>query len=164
MSNGGRRVIVTIDESAVSLEALEWVNSHSILLPDDDVTVALAINEDFSRIAGPGGWQAEGGGGLDAVRNYRETIIEFERRGQRSLDQAVSAIEKTGIKKVNSIILKGHAPEAITKYAKEQKADIVVCGNRGLGYLKRKLIGSTSEYLTHHLDCTVIVVRTRQDK
>lgn len=97
MSNGGRRVIVTIDESEVSLEVLEWVNSHSILLPDDDVTVALAINEDFSKIAGPGGWQAEGGGGLDAVRNYRETIIEFERRGQRSLDQAVSAIEKTGV-------------------------------------------------------------------
>jgi hypothetical protein len=30
--------------------------------------------------------------------------------------------------------------------------------------LFRKLIGSTSEYLTHHLDCPVLVVKLHADK
>ncbi|GAA5817362.1 hypothetical protein MFLAVUS_010906 [Mucor flavus] len=165
MASASRKIIITYDQSLVSLQVLEWVNSHSILLPDDDVTVVLAINEDFSKIEGPGGWQAQGGlGGLDSTREYRETVRLLEKQGQERLDEAVYAIKQLGIKNVKSEILRGHAQQEITRYAKEQRADIVICGNRGRGYLKRKLIGSTSEYLTHHLDCTVMVVRVRPDK
>lgn len=98
MASASRKIIVTYDQSLVSLQVLEWVNGHSILLPDDDVTVVLAINEDFSKIEGPGGWQAQGGlGGLDSTREYRETVCLLEKQGQERLDEAVYAIKQLGI-------------------------------------------------------------------
>ncbi|KAI7888422.1 uncharacterized protein EV154DRAFT_517879 [Mucor mucedo] len=155
-----RKIVIAYDQSIVGIKVLEWINDHHILLPNDDVTVVLAINEDYSRIEGPGGWQAVGGsGGVNAVNSYREAIRVFEREGQEHLNEALFAIVQTGVKNVKSEILRGHAAEEITKYARAQHPDIVICGNRGNGYLKRKLLGSVSEYLTHHLDCTVMVVR-----
>ncbi|KAI9243971.1 hypothetical protein EDC94DRAFT_629982 [Helicostylum pulchrum] len=165
MASASRKIIIAYDQSIVGLQVLEWVNSHSILLPGDDVTVVLAINEDFGKIDGPGGLQVQGGlGGLNSTLEYRETVRLLEKQGQERLDEAVYAIKQLGIKNVKSEILRGHAQVVITKYAKEQQADIVICGNRGYGYIKRKLIGSTSEYLTHHLDCTVMIVRVHRDK
>ncbi|KAG2236514.1 hypothetical protein INT48_000814 [Thamnidium elegans] len=138
MASASRKIIITYDQSLVSLKVLEWVNSHSILLPDDDVTVVLAINEDFSRLEGPGGLQVQGVlGGLDSTREYRETVRLLEKQGKERLEEVVYAIKQLGIKNVKSETLRGRAQEAITKYAKEQHADIVICGNRGHGYLKR---------------------------
>lgn len=99
MSNTpSRKIIIAYDQSIVGIHALEWINSHAILLPNDDVTVVLAINEDYSKIEGPGGWQALGGlGGVDSGREYRETIRLLEKEGQEHLDEAVYAIQQTGV-------------------------------------------------------------------
>ena len=68
-----------------------------------------------------------------------------------------------------------HAPlclpgvaESIVVYAKEQRADAVVVGSRGMGALKSSLmscvgLGSVSSYLVHHLPHgAVIVCRGRE--
>lgn len=87
-----RKIIIAYDKSVVGLHVLEWVNSHAILLPNDDVTVVLAINEDYHKIGGPGGL-----GGLDSSRTYRETVAILEREGQEGLNEAVYAILQTGV-------------------------------------------------------------------
>lgn len=93
-----RKIIIAYDQSIVGIHVLEWINDHRILLPNDDVTVVLAINEDYSKIEGPGGWTALGGlGGSDASRSYRETIRLLEKEGKEHLDEAVYAIQQTGV-------------------------------------------------------------------
>ena len=42
----------------------------------------------------------------------------------------------------------------------ELQADIVVVGCRGMGNLKRALMGSVSTYAVHHTNVPVIVVRS----
>lgn len=159
----GRKIIIAYDGSEASRQVLEWVNSHSILLPTDQVTVAIAINEDGVRLEGLGGMEAPVLGGLEGSREFREVVKELEKEGKEKLAEAVYALKEVGVKNVQAEVLRGRAPEQITEFAKKQGADIVICGNRGHGFLKRKLLGSTSEYLTHHLESTVMVVRSQAD-
>ncbi len=44
-------------------------------------------------------------------------------------------------------------------YAEEHGMDTIVVGSRGLGAIKRMLLGSFSQYLLSHAKCDVILVK-----
>ena len=46
--------------------------------------------------------------------------------------------------------------------AEELDAGLVVVGNRGLGGIKRALIGSVSNSVVRHAHCPVLVMRPRE--
>ncbi|KAJ3218721.1 hypothetical protein HDU67_004241 [Dinochytrium kinnereticum] len=54
---------------------------------------------------------------------------------------------------------RGDAREEILAKANELGADVIVCGTRGMSPLKRVMIGSVSDYIIHHANCTVIIPR-----
>lgn len=69
-------------------------------------------------------------------------------------------------KKIKAQLLtpSGERPgELIVKVAKEKKANSIVMGTRGLGTIRRTLLGSASEYVVHHSHCPVTVVRQDKD-
>jgi nucleotide-binding universal stress UspA family protein len=41
-------------------------------------------------------------------------------------------------------------------------ADLIVTGSRGLGGIRRALMGSVSESVVHHASCPVLVVRKEE--
>ncbi len=47
----------------------------------------------------------------------------------------------------------------IVEIAKREKADMVVMGTRGLGSIRRTILGSVSDYVVHHSHCPVVVCR-----
>ncbi|ESO85185.1 hypothetical protein LOTGIDRAFT_167972 [Lottia gigantea] len=53
--------------------------------------------------------------------------------------------------------LTGDAGNAIVKTAENEKADCVVTGTRGLGTVRRTLLGSVSDYIIHHSHVPVLV-------
>ncbi|ELU15280.1 hypothetical protein CAPTEDRAFT_171183 [Capitella teleta] len=53
----------------------------------------------------------------------------------------------------------GHPGEYICKVAKEVSAAMIVMGTRGMGVLRRTIMGSVSDYVLHHSHCAVLVVR-----
>ena len=53
----------------------------------------------------------------------------------------------------------GYPKEAIVRFADEHDTDLIVMGSRGLGGFERMLLGSVSNYVTHHAKCSVLVVR-----
>ncbi|CAG5135437.1 unnamed protein product [Candidula unifasciata] len=58
------------------------------------------------------------------------------------------------------LVLQGDKPgEEIRKAAVKENASLIILGTRGLGKMKRTLIGSVSEYVLHHSTCPVTVVR-----
>jgi nucleotide-binding universal stress UspA family protein len=74
------------------------------------------------------------------------------------------AEEVHGIKEAGGEIAQAHAkvgrPDAeIVKLAEELGADLIVVGSRGLGPLKRALMGSVSESVLHHVHASVLVAR-----
>ncbi|CAL1543079.1 unnamed protein product [Lymnaea stagnalis] len=62
------------------------------------------------------------------------------------------------------LTLQGDKPgDAIIKAAKEEDATSIVMGTRGLGKIRRTLLGSVSEYVVHHAHCPVTIVRNPQE-
>ncbi len=62
-------------------------------------------------------------------------------------------------RKVETLLVKGHAAEEILKTAKRIRADLVVVGSRGLTGLRRFLLGSVTHKVARHAPCSVLVVR-----
>lgn len=51
------------------------------------------------------------------------------------------------------------AGEGIVKESNERKSTMVVMGTRGLGAIRRTIMGSVSDYVVHHAHCPIIVCR-----
>ncbi len=54
----------------------------------------------------------------------------------------------------------GDAADAILRVAEEVEADLIVVGNKGMTGARRFLLGSVPNKVSHHADCSVIIVRT----
>ena len=48
----------------------------------------------------------------------------------------------------------------IVDKANEEHAQMVVMGTRGMGTVRRTLMGSVSDYVVHHAHCPVIICRS----
>ena len=53
----------------------------------------------------------------------------------------------------------GKPGEVICKIAEEEKAVLIITGTRGLGKVRRTLLGSVSDYIIHHSKVPVLVCR-----
>ena len=53
----------------------------------------------------------------------------------------------------------GKPGEIICKYAEEENAALIVTGTRGLGKVRRTLLGSVSDYVIHHSKVPILVCR-----
>ena len=49
--------------------------------------------------------------------------------------------------------------EALIQVARDQRAELIVVGHTGSGYVTRALLGSTAENVVRHAPCDVLVVR-----
>ena len=54
----------------------------------------------------------------------------------------------------------GKPGEVILKIAKEEKATMIITGTRGLGKIRRTILGSVSDYIIHHSSVPVLVYRS----
>jgi len=76
-------------------------------------------------------------------------------RGQQVLGRAVEAL---GSPAVGCVVKLGPPAETIAELADVQGADMVVVGSRGLGAVKRLLVGSVADRLVHICQRPVLVV------
>jgi nucleotide-binding universal stress UspA family protein len=60
---------------------------------------------------------------------------------------------------VNTHAREGDPAEVILDVAKEQDADLIVVGSRGLSGVRRFLLGSVSAKVSEHAPCSVMIVR-----
>jgi len=49
--------------------------------------------------------------------------------------------------------------EFVVETATKNKADFIVIGTRGLGKVRRTIMGSVSDFVVHHANCPVLVCR-----
>jgi nucleotide-binding universal stress UspA family protein len=85
--------------------------------------------------------------------NPREDVLAM-------LDRAAEDAKTGGIKRVETFARQGDAADAILDVAEEQRADLIVVGNRGMTGAKRFLLGSVPNRVSHHAPCSVLIVRT----
>lgn len=67
-----------------------------------------------------------------------------------------------GVKPVHSLIRVGHAPNEITKAAKELDIDVIIIATHGDTSWRHLCIGSTAERVVRTAPCPVLVVREKE--
>jgi nucleotide-binding universal stress UspA family protein len=77
-----------------------------------------------------------------------------------TLDAARTRAAGAGVSAVETFARQGDAADAILDVAEEQRADLIVVGNKGMTGAKRFLLGSVPNKISHHAPCSVLIVRT----
>lgn len=131
-----------------------------MFLPDDSVVLATALEEDV--VAIEGGSLAipnvVGGAGEFMLAEYTERVQKMEDEAEHELKHAVETIRKH-VGSVHAVLLRGEPKTSLVEYATNNQADLVIVGQRGLGWLKRKILGSVSDHLSHNLKSPILIVR-----
>ena len=85
--------------------------------------------------------------------NPREDVLALLESAEREAHDA-------GVEAVETFARVGDAADAILDIAEEQKADLIVVGNKGMTGATRFLLGSVPNKVSHHAPCSVLIVRT----
>ena len=83
----------------------------------------------------------------------------FDDVNEKLLQPAIDRAKAAGVKKVESISLRGHPADEILKAAQNHNVDLIILGSRGLGKFSRDFLGSVSTKVLNHATCTCITVK-----
>jgi nucleotide-binding universal stress UspA family protein len=82
-------------------------------------------------------------------------------RAQGVAEEARATLASRGFT-IETSVAEGDPRKEIVREANEWKADLVVLGARGLGGVKRFLLGSVSDAVARHAACPVLIVKGRR--
>jgi nucleotide-binding universal stress UspA family protein len=78
---------------------------------------------------------------------------------EATLSDAAESVKSNGVD-VKTYARQGDPADAILDVAEEQKADLIIVGNKGMTGAKRFLLGSVPNKVSHHAPCSVLIIRT----
>jgi nucleotide-binding universal stress UspA family protein len=90
----------------------------------------------------------------------RSVTEQAEEEGHSFLEDQAEQIRSSGGKVEETYLRAGEPDKEIVKLSEELGVGTIVIGSRGLGALKRALMGGVSESVVRHAHCPVFVVRT----
>jgi len=90
---------------------------------------------------------------------YRPLAARSRQLARNLLDEQVKKIEQAGSTVKEAHLASGTADQMVVELAEEVGAGLIVMGSRGLGGLRRALLGSVSTSVVKHAYCSVLVVR-----
>jgi nucleotide-binding universal stress UspA family protein len=60
---------------------------------------------------------------------------------------------------MRSIVVRGHAADAIVRYAESEGVNLIVLGQHGHSRISRFFLGSTTDRVSEHSPCSVMIVK-----
>uniref|UniRef100_A0A0B7BC18 UspA domain-containing protein n=1 Tax=Arion vulgaris TaxID=1028688 RepID=A0A0B7BC18_9EUPU len=145
----GRNVVVAVDGSSQSHYAFQWFLENMFNTGDFIVLVHVA---EYNINIGLPGKAADVDEICAAVKKRNDEIGNMT-------DEFMNILRAKHIQ-AKLQILQGDKPgDLIVKAAADEGAGSIIIGTRGLGKIRRTLLGSVSEYVVHHANCAVTVVR-----
>ncbi|WP_030690454.1 universal stress protein [Streptomyces globisporus] len=137
-----RRVVVGIDGSPASYEALRWAVRHARLI--GAAVDAVAAHE----LPGAAGWSAP----------PVDTDFDGAQAEQALADEVQTVLLGADDVRLREHVARGNPAEVLTEAA--AGAELLVVGSRGRGGFTGLLLGSVSQQCALHAPCPVVIVRT----
>ena len=96
---------------------------------------------------------------------YQQALEAVKAEAQEVLDEQVRKVREAGgsVKEAH-LRLGERRDQAIIHLAEELGAGLIVMGSRGLGGVRRALIGSVSDSVVRHAHCPVMIVRPEKQR
>ena len=138
-----RKILVAYDGSAGAKRALEV--AVDVAQKYNAELWALSVEEHLPKFAATVGEVVE----EKEYENHFFAQVQAE---------AVALARSKGID-LKTEILPGHAAEAVVRFAREHSFDLIVLSHIGHSALWGTLLGGTSERISHHASCSVMIVR-----
>ena len=149
-SHGLQRAVIALDGSAGAVAALRLFTALPLNRPP-----SLALIGVVEPIRLPATSPAMIRGVLRAELDRMHA--EYREQLARRLDEAAAGLGPQFV--AERRVVAGHPAEEIVKAAETSEAGVVVVGARGLGALRRAVLGSVSEHVALHASCPVLVVK-----
>ena len=134
------RIVVGIDGSPTSLDALEWaVREARLRKATLEVTHVTFVPHDVLEL---------------------ETLAEFSQRERSIIDTALAKAKAMGPDvRIISRVADPPAAKALVDISKD--ADLLVVGSRGLGLFKEFTLGSVSHDCSRQARCPLVIIGSR---
>ncbi|MGJ5749008.1 nucleotide-binding universal stress UspA family protein [Streptomyces puniciscabiei] len=139
------RVVVGVDGSPSSYEALRWAVRYAGLL--GAAVDAVAVWE----LPGLYGWSAP------AV----DLDVDEEETRQRMRTELTDVLGADAVGSVRSHVVHGNAADVLLRAA--EGAAALVVGGRGRDGFAAALLGSVSQHVSQHASCPVVIVRAQRE-
>jgi nucleotide-binding universal stress UspA family protein len=75
------------------------------------------------------------------------------------LDQQVDRVKQEGVSVAEAHLVRGCPDREVVHLSEEIGAGLIIMGSRGLGGVRRALMGSVSDSVVRHAHCPVMIVR-----
>jgi nucleotide-binding universal stress UspA family protein len=136
------KILVAIDGSPASEKALATAVDLATHYNAD--LTALGVAE-FPEVVGM----------VDEVDELRQSAeTHFRQLGEAAVEYARSR----GVA-LRSVVVRGHAADAIVRFAEGEGMNLVVVGQHGHSRIARFFLGSTTDRVSEHCPCTVMIVK-----
>jgi universal stress protein A len=143
-----RKILVPIDFSETSRKAFQYALRFAEQFGSE--IFLLHVLEPASPVVGAPL-------ALEVFPDDRDPFSTVEKR----LETFCTQPRSNGANSINSTIRTGHAPNEITKAAKDLDIDLVVIATHGYTSWRHLCIGSTAERVVRSAPCPVLVVREK---
>jgi len=140
----GKTVLIAVDGSHHARHAFQFYLDE-LHRPSDTVLITLCI--EFPYVP------------MEVRAEVRDRLLHDEQeKSQPAIDEYTRLLAENNLH--GRVIADfGKPGEFIVKTATEEGAELIVSGTRGLGSIRRTILGSVSDYLVHHAHCPVVVCR-----
>lgn len=141
MTDSRGRIVVGVDGSDASIDAVRWAATQAGLTSSDlEVLTSWQVPSQWAE------WVAEG--------------ADWDVRAKALLEDTLAAVQL----EKNVVLIRttrpGHPAEVLTDAS--AGADLLVVGSRGHDGFAGMLLGSVSSHVAAHAHCPVVVVRHRE--
>lgn len=153
-----RTICVCIDYSESAAFAVEWTIKE-FARKESDLIVLIHVRPEMTPHIpfGMGMGYTDQGGVLTELENQEKL------KSHDLLRKLAGNVKDAGFS-VRAVALIGDPREEIIRKTEELEADVLIVGSRGLGALKRMVLGSVSSFLTHNSTVPLIIVKEKSKK
>lgn len=152
LANCKRRILLSVDGSENSNRAFEWYSNN--FAKEDDGLLLVHVVEPVNAGINYGLATKPALLTEDFSKHVQELVDDGRELGKKFLHRC----KGSGIRARFVLHIGAKPGEHICRLAREQQIDAIVMGSRGIGKIRRTLLGSVSDYVLHHAALPVMIV------
>ena len=154
-----RKIIIAIDGSKYGDAAFSWYMTN-LRRDSDEVHLIHIVTDDYDHL-----YQKNGGKEYDesaVLPDFEEEFLNGDcQECMKFMQSYKRRVEELSSKCFVHLRPSNRAPGSeICSLADGIKAECVVMGSRGLGTIKRTILGSVSDYVLHNTKAAVLICKT----
>ncbi|QDT11897.1 universal stress protein [Planctomycetes bacterium K23_9] len=100
----------------------------------------------------------------DIRQKATESWAQYVQEAQQQILDLETQLQSMDLNTETHLVESDHVGEALIEYAETHGCDMIVTGDSDSGLLTRLFLGSTSRYVLRHANCSVLIIRDKEER